>query len=32
MEEAQRPVASVLVERMRAHVETVGIDGNHNKM
>ena len=42
-EEAQRPVkrhdkrahsreASVLVDRMRAHVETVGIDENPNKM
>ena len=31
-EEALRAVASVLVECMRAHVETVGVDGNHDKM
>ena len=31
-EEAQGPVASLLVERMRAHVETFGMVENHNKM
>jgi hypothetical protein len=29
---ASETVASVLVERMRTQLETVGIDENHNKM